>query len=155
MSKQLPLPLPEVLEPWIKVNLEYHVLICCGNGCQQAQSPSAISRHLRDKHQASLELRKELDQYLEQWQWPYDAQSILLPPDGLAPQPDLLVYDGFLCRDCIYKTRNRKACREHANIEHCKKRAKDEEVFIAVRLQTWFGQKRERYWVVDESKEVL
>ena len=158
MSNQLtqpPLPLPEVLQQWIVVNAEFHVLICQGNGCHQALAPGAISRHLRDKHQVTNQLRKQLNQYIEQWQWPYDSQSVPLPLDGSAPQPDIPVVDGFQCQDCKFKTRNRKAVREHANKEHNKKRLKDEEVFIAVRLQTWFGEKREQYWVVDENKEVL
>ena len=36
----------------------------------------------------------------------------------------------------------------HANKAHSQKRVGDEEVFEAVRLQSWFG---ERYWTVDES----
>jgi hypothetical protein len=77
---------------------------------------------------------------------------VRLPLDGSKPQPILLVLDGFQCQECAYKTRNRKAVREHANKQHNKKRVKDEYVFRAVRLQSWFGEKRERYWVVDESR---
>jgi hypothetical protein len=153
-SAELPLPLPEALKSWLTLNIEYHVLICHGAGCQQALSPSAISRHLRDKHQVSIELRKQCDEYIEQWQWPYNSQTMPLPPAGLAPQPVLPILDGFQCRDCIYKTRNRNVMRKHSNLEHNKKRAKDEEVFLEVRLQTWVGEKRARYWVVDENKEV-
>ncbi len=29
---------------------------------------------------------------------------------------------------------------------------KDKDIFISVRLQSWFGEKRERYWVVDENR---
>jgi superfamily II DNA helicase RecQ len=153
-STQLPLPLPEGLRQWLTLNTEFHVLICHSAGCYQALSPGAISRHLRDKHQVNIELRKQLEQYIEQWQWPYDSQNIPLPPAGLAPQPAILVLDGFQCQDCEFTTQSRKAGRVHGNVEHNKKRVKDEEIFISVRLQTWVGEKRARYWVVDESKEV-
>ena len=147
----LPPPLPEALQPWLMLNHEFHVLICHGASCQQALSPSAISRHLRDRHQVKKELRNQADQYLEQWQWPYNSHSVPLPPDGSAPQPEIPVVDGFRCQNCMFKTRNRKALREHANKEHGQKRVPDKEIMVAVRLQTWFGEKRERYWVVNET----
>jgi hypothetical protein len=36
---------------------------------------------------------------------------------------------------------------------HEKKRCADKELFKAVRLQSWFWEGKERYWVVDESKQ--
>ena len=129
---QLPLPLPEVLEQWLTLNAEFHVLICHSADCRQALSPGAISRHLRDKHQVKIELRKQADQYIEQWQWPYDFQSVPLPPDGSSPQPIIPVVDGYQCRDCKFATQSRKAGRVHGNIKHSKKQVKDEEIFQAV-----------------------
>jgi hypothetical protein len=48
-------------------------------------------------------------------------------------------------------TQDRSNIRKHANKEHGKKRARDEEIFSIVRMQSWFKGKRERYWVVDEE----
>jgi len=44
--------------------------------------------------------------------------------------------------------------RQHSNKAHNKKRVADKDLFKAVQLQSWFGEKRERYWVVDDSKQV-
>jgi len=68
----------------------------------------------------------------------------------LAPQPTVEVVDGFLCRYCDYKTQDRSNMKKHGNKAHGKQRAKDEELFRAVRLQSWFQDSRQRYWVVDE-----
>jgi hypothetical protein len=43
--------------------------------------------------------------------------------------------------------------RKHCNTKHNKKHVKDEELFRAVQLQTWFREKRARYWVVDETRQ--
>ena len=150
---QLPLPLPEALRPWLALNAEFYVIICHCAGCQHALSPGMINRHLRDKHQTRVEVRKSLELYLEQWQWQYDFRSVPLPLDGSLPQPVLLIIDGFQCKDCKYKTTNRSVIRQHCNTKHNKKRLQDEELFRAVQLQTWFGEKRARYWVVDASGE--
>jgi hypothetical protein len=77
-----------------------------------------------------------------------------LPPDGSSPQPVLPVVNGFQCLDCKYTTRNRHNIRNHGLVEHNKeKRLKDEKLFRAVQLQTWFGEKRARYWVVDATRQ--
>lgn len=148
---ELPLPLPDLLGQWLILNARFHVLVCSA-GCQQALAPGGISRHLRDKHQVHIESRKLADQYIKQWQWPYTFQTVLLPPDGLAPQPGIPVFTGFQCLDCKYLTRNRHNMRNHGLIEHYKeKRLQDKELFQAVQLQTWFREKRARYWVVDDA----
>ncbi len=43
--------------------------------------------------------------------------------------------------------------RQHCNAKHNKKRLQDEELFRAVQLQTWFGEKRARYWAVDKTRQ--
>jgi hypothetical protein len=128
------------------------VLICIGNGCRCAVSPASISSHLRRKHHVRIELRKQVDRYIEGFPFQYDHSNVRLPPDGLAPQPIIRINDGFECHDCKYKTQDRSNIKKHGNKEHGKKRAKDEDLFDRVRLQSWFGNGKERYWVVDESK---
>jgi len=150
-SLQLPLPLPEALRAWLVVNPIFHVIIC--TSCQQALQPEGVSNHLTRKHHVCRKSRQQLAEYLQQWQWPYDFRSVPLPLDGSQPQPDLLLLSGFQCRDCIFKTTNRSNIRKHSNTKHNKKRLKDEELFQAVQLQTWFIEKRARYWVVDATRQ--
>ena len=144
--------LPQSLNHLIHVNIEFKILICLGHGCQTAQTPTAISGHLYRKHKTPLELRKQVDKYIERWLWEYDYTTARLPIDGSVPQASIKIIDGFQCKFCDHKCRNRNGMREHTNKTHEKKRIADEELFNRVRLQSWFGDKRERYWVVDESQ---
>jgi hypothetical protein len=146
-------PIPQALCHLIQLNPSYKVLICLGERCRCAVSPGAVSDHLRRKHQVPTDLRKQVDRYIEKFPFPYDYSTIPLPVDGSAPQPIIPINDGFKCEECMFKTRDRSNIRKHANKEHNKKRIADEDLFSSVRLQSWFGQKRERYWVVDESKQ--
>lgn len=50
-------------------------------------------------------------------------------------------------------TQSRDAMKKHGNKAHGKKRIADEDLFDRVRLQSWFWEGKERYWVVDETKE--
>jgi hypothetical protein len=114
--------------------------------------PGAISRRLRDGCKVPIELQRQVDQYVEEFPFSYDYATVPLPADGSAPQPVIPIVNGFQCRDCsAFKSHSRDATRKHANKRHNKKRVADEEMFRAVRLQLWFGEKRERYWAVDES----
>jgi hypothetical protein len=153
MSLLLPLPLPEVIRPWLVLNPEFRVIICHATECQQAINPDNINNHLSRTHSVKLEFRKQLIEYLKQWQWPYDFRSMPLPLDQSLPQPVLPIINGFQCQGCTYKSTSRGKIRKHYNIEHNKKRLKDEELFRAVQLQTWFTEKRARYWVVDATRQ--
>ena len=132
----LPLPLLEAVQPWLTLNSEYYVIICHCISCCYASCPGAASRHLYDKHRVSVSTRRQLQLYIEQWQWPYDFQSVPLPRDGSVPQPILPILDGFQCQDCGFKTTNRRVMRQHCNTKHNKMRFKDKELFLAVQLQT-------------------
>jgi superfamily II DNA helicase RecQ len=151
MPLPLPLPLPEALRPWLVINSEFYLIICHDTQCQQAISPESISQHLYRKHQVQLKSRQQLTEYLQQWQWQYDFQSVPLPLDGSLPQPILPILDGFQCRGCLYKTTNRSVMRQHCNTKHNQKRLKDDELFQAIQLQTWFRERRARYWAVDAT----
>jgi hypothetical protein len=76
-----------------------------------------------------------------------------LPADGLAPQPVIPIVDGFQCRQCPYHSQSRKKMKVHGNKEHSLKRIADDELFQPVRMQSWFGEGKERYWVVDEGQQ--
>jgi hypothetical protein len=49
---------------------------------------------------------------------------------------------------------SKKAMRNHGNRAHNKKKVPNEDIFQPAQLQSWFGEKRERYWVVDERQQV-
>jgi hypothetical protein len=139
----------------VALNVEYGVLICIGNGCKCALEPTAISRHLAIKHKTPIELRKQVERYVVAFPFEYDYRTVLLPRDGSALQPVIPTVGGFACKDCPFKTRDHSNIRKHANKVHNKKRVADEDIFQAVQLQSWFGEKRERYWVVDESQQAV
>ena len=146
-------PIPPELSQLVQVNTQFGVLICVGNGCRYALRPAAICRHLEIKHKTPLALRKQVVQYIRGFPFSYEHFNVPLPIDGSAPQPIIPVVNGFACWDCPFKTQSRVAMRQHGNQAHKKKRVADEEMFKVVRMQSWFGEKRERYWVVDESQQ--
>jgi hypothetical protein len=126
--------------------------------CRHAQTTDGIVYHMRNYHHEKPAVRKQVGEFVrgtvsQDARFQYDSATIQLPADGSTPQPVVPVVDGFSCRNCRFLTTNRARIREHANKEHSKKREQDEELFEYVRLQSWFGRKRERYWVVDESKQ--
>ena len=142
---QLPLPLPDALRQWLTVNVEFHVVLCHAADCQHALTPASTSRHLRDKHQAKIEVQRQADKYIKQWQWLYDFRSVPLPPDQSLPQPGLPVSRGFQCTKCGFTSQSRKILQTHRIREHNQKRLKDRQPFKPVQLQTWFSEKRARY----------
>ena len=144
-------PIPEALDHIVALNVEFGVLICLQ--CKYAISPTAISRHLGDKHKTPIELRKELDKYVQAFPFRYSHTSVRLPSNGSAPQPIIPILDGHLCQDCPYMSQNRDVIRQHGNKIHSKKRVSDEELFTIVKLQSWFDDRRARYWIVDQSKQ--
>jgi hypothetical protein len=145
MPPPVPPPVPLPLQPFIALNAEFKVLLCLGSGCQCVVQPAALSGHLYRKHQVRIEARKQVNEYVRQLGFNYDFQSVQLPKDGSTPQPILQVEDGFQCSHCHYFTRNRGVMRKHSNRVYDKKRVKDEEIFKAVRLQSWFREGKEQY----------
>ena len=145
MENHLLPPVPLPLQPWIELNQDFQVLLCICNSCQYAVSPAALSGHLHRKHQVQIKIRKQLDQYIQELGIDYNFQNIPLPPARSSPQPILQITDGLECNHCHYLIQNRRVMRWHCNKAHGKKRAKDQEIFTAVRLQSWFREGKERY----------
>jgi orsellinic acid/F9775 biosynthesis protein OrsD len=146
-------PIPEALAHLVGLNVEFNVLICLQ--CKYAVKPTTISRHFGDKHKTPIKLRKQLDEYVREFPFQYDHTSVRLPSNKSAPQPIIPVLDGHLCKDpdCQYMSRNRDVIRQHSNQAHNKKRDADEDLFESVQLQSWFDDRRARYWIVDQSKQ--
>jgi transcription elongation factor Elf1 len=159
MDDQRPADIPSDLRHLIRLNVAYRVLICPYNKCCKAVEPRAFKEHLRVQHQTPLRDRERVQEYINGFKWNYDQATIQLPEDGSAPQPLIPVVDGFQCPTCPseassrpFTSINQKRMRVHGNTAHQTQRAEGNEVFRKVRLQSWFQDHRQRYWVVDESK---
>jgi hypothetical protein len=152
MDNQRPKSIPSELDHLIQLNVAYRVLICPHTECRKAVQPRAFSEHLRVQHQTPLRDRERVQEYIKGFGWDYDFSTIQLPEDGSRPQPIIPVVDGCQCRTCPFKSGNRKSMKVHGNKEHKQQRVGDDELFWKVRLQSWFQDHRQRYWVVDEGK---
>ena len=143
-SSAIPIkPVPETLSHLIQLNVEYGVVICIGHGCHCAVKPTAISGHLQRKHKTELELRDQIDRYIERCPFEYDYSTVKLPKDRLAPQPIIKIVDGLQCKHCPgpgipYRTQDHSNIKKHRNKVYSKKRIVDEDLFDQVRLQSWF-----------------
>lgn len=149
-----PIEVPVALSQLVAVNVEYRVLLCLSRGCRKAVSPAGIVEHLRKIHKETPQVRKQVQEFIKGIPWKYDYSTVPLPIDGLAPQPIVPIVDGFHCQQCPFRNHSRKAMKVHGNKEHGCKRIADDELFQPVRLQSWFQDGKERYWVVDESQQV-
>ena len=145
---------PPALGQLIAVNAEFEVLLCVNPTCRKAVSLAGAVEHLRKIHNEKPGIRKQVREFVTEIPWVYDYCSIRLPANGLAPQPIVPVVSGFQCQECPYKTRDRSNIRKHANKVHSKKGVADDELFQPVKLQSWFQDGKERYWVVDESQGI-
>ncbi len=147
---------PPPLVHLIAVNLEYAVLLCAMTRCRRAQAVKGIEEHLRSFHREKPAIRKEAGEFgrslaRRDARFLHNYKGVELPVNSLAPHPVVPVVDGFSCRVCRFLTISRSVVKKHANREHSKQGEEDERIFARVRLQSWYGAKRERYWVVEES----
>jgi hypothetical protein len=143
-------PIPQALTHLVALNMDFNVLICLQ--CKFAVTPSAIVRHLRDQHKTDIRLRKQVEEYVQEFLFIYDYVTVPLPEENSVPQPIIPVIDGFQCQACPFLTQSRKIVKAHGNSAHDKRRVVDEDLFHVVKLQSWFSEKKARYWVVDEAK---
>jgi hypothetical protein len=109
--------------------VEYGVLIYLSDKCKHALEPSALLRHLRDKHQTSTDLKKQVVQHIKGFPFAYNHASVPLPRDGSALQPVIPIVDGFACRDCPYKLNDDSNIRIHGNKAHNKKKVANGVIF--------------------------
>ena len=151
---------PAPLAHLIAVNSEFAVLLCGTTRCRRAQTVKGIEEHLRSFHREKPAVRKEAGEFARRLarldvRFSRDYKGVELPVDGLAPQPIVPVIDGFSCCLCRFLTISRSVVKKHANQVHSKKGEEDERIFARVKLQSWYGAKRERYWVVNDSRSRL
>ncbi|KAH7154770.1 hypothetical protein DER46DRAFT_562042 [Fusarium sp. MPI-SDFR-AT-0072] len=87
----------------LRIDPDAKVLICCRLTCRYALSVkgSAVTTHLRVKHQVEHDERKGLTEFLKGL-----GYAAPLPKDGYLEHPDLRVYEGCPCRKCPLRTTN-------------------------------------------------
>ncbi|KAK2470259.1 hypothetical protein H9L39_17876 [Fusarium oxysporum f. sp. albedinis] len=82
----------------LRIDPDAKLLICCRSTCQYALSVkgSAVTTHLRVKHQVEHDERKGLTEFLKGLGQSYlgDPSAAPLPKDGCSEHPDLRVYEG-------------------------------------------------------------
>lgn len=151
---------PVAVAHLVVVTHDFAVLLCVGPKCRHAQTVKGIAEHLRKVHHEKLVLRKAAEEF--GWELAkHDARflrgyaDVELPGNGLAPQAIVPVVDGFSCRFCDYLTTSRANVRMHVSGRHSRPREEDEHILTRVRLQSWYGPKRERYWVVNDATDGL
>jgi hypothetical protein len=166
MAGQGPPNVPDRLRSMIQLNNAYGVLICPHDHCRKAVQPSAFTRHSHEEHGTTIRARRELEAFIKKLAWEYDSQTIKRPDDGSNRQPTIPVSDGVECRFCIaecreltFKTRKqtsmRKIMKAHGNKVHKRNEVPDDELYRAIRVQTWFrGNGEARYWRVEEDDNV-
>lgn len=145
--------IPQSVAHLITLNDEFGVLLCRSDRCRYALTVNGLGEHLRKSHLETLAVRRETKEFAlalarQDARFQCDHKSVELPINGSAPQPILPVVDGFRCLFCHFLTISRAKLRAHANKEHSKNGEEDDRVYARVKLQSWFGWKRERYWVV-------
>lgn len=147
---------PPAVAHLVAVNLEYAVLLCAKPQCRRAQTVKGMEEHLRSFHHEKPAIRREAAEFgrslaRQDARFLRDHTVVELPVNGLAPQPVVRVVDGFSCHLCAFLTVSRCLVRKHVNKEHLRRREEDERIFAQVRMQSWYGPKRERYWVVRDA----
>jgi hypothetical protein len=151
MDKQQLEKLEQELKHLISVNYTYQLFICPHEGCRKAVQRGAYIEHLRVQHKTALRDRQRIQELIVHFDWEYSFSNVPLPRHRSRPQPILPVSDALQCQDCPYICGTRKGMKVHGNGEHNKKRVSDDRLFRKVRVQSWFQDHRQRYWVVDES----
>jgi Orsellinic acid/F9775 biosynthesis cluster protein D len=132
------------------------LLICYRSECGYALAVkhSQVTSHLRDRHQVPESDRRGLTRYLTSI-YPKGFRSPTeLPPrdDGSDTHPQLHVHDGFSCRECSYYTINYPKLSKHMSKNHLNdrqaSRARIQDFYDDVYLQTWTNGATRRYWTV-------
>jgi hypothetical protein len=154
----------------IVVNIEYKVLLYLGCGCRKAICPSRILDYIHKyRYTTTKENCKQIQEYRRGFPSNYNHSTIELPADGLALQPVIPVVDRFEYRKCCiaqddvpyqertcthaFRSQSCKAIKVHRNKAYSLKHVADDKLFQSVYIQTWFCKGKERYWVIDKSKQ--
>ena len=93
---------PSSLAHLVAINVEFKVVLCLSLICRHAQTTSNVVEHIRKTHHEKPAIRKQLKDFLQDitsqdTQFLREYTTVQLPADGSAPQPIVLVVDGFSC----------------------------------------------------------
>ena len=131
------------MEEHIQINGAYNLVIC--TKCERALTPGdGTIDHLRNKHQVSGPVLKDIDDYLCLGQ-ANNPQTIELPANWGPRQPVIPVEKGFKCRACPFITICEKIVNTHwRGAAHRLEGSR----YTRVNVQTWMSGKYARYWTV-------
>ncbi len=124
----------------------HNVLVC--KQCSYAIQPSAISRHLKERHHVYREHRQKMLKYAEALNLAEPA-DVSLPLPGDAPLPFLTIESGFACatNGCSHLCVTLKRMKRHWATSHGRA-AINEVDWQRVNLQTFFRGSHLRYFAV-------
>jgi hypothetical protein len=146
------------------IDYQERLLICCRSECGYALAVkhSQVTSHLRDKHRIPEGDRKGLTRYLASvFSQGFRNPADLLPrEDGSDVHPQLHVYDGLSCRGCCFYTINYPDLSKHISRNHLTgsqhaSRARIQDLYDDVYLQSWTNGATRRYWTVRKDGSVI
>ncbi|KAH7248434.1 hypothetical protein B0J15DRAFT_562897 [Fusarium solani] len=142
----------------LRIDPDARVLICCRPDCRYALSVkgSAVTTHLRVKHQVDQEERKGLTEFLRGLGQSYlgDPSVAPLPKDGSPEHPDLRVWEGYACRKCPFRTTNFSSLTRHISTRYFQAQPPGQreldDFYDEVWLQAWTAGSNQsrRYWII-------
>ena len=146
-------------------------LLCCWKDCKCAVAVDAsrLTTHLGEKHKVPLHARKGLTKSLATLNLRNPDQ--LVPRDDRSPKhPALVVYDGFACGQCGFRTINLQLIKRHFSrslpadyncpcnntitTDDTNPRNLDK-LIDYVYLQTWTTGPGRKYWIIEQNGTIL
>ncbi|KJZ69993.1 hypothetical protein HIM_10604 [Hirsutella minnesotensis 3608] len=125
---------------------EFRIIVCLL--CRTAIRPEkGIERHFRSVHGEKGEALKRILLFCAGWSL-QDPSTIALPSDGCSAIPELPIYNGYACDECLFKTSCYKVIVQHYSKVRHSITESDRRKGRAVLLQTFLGGKFARYWEV-------
>ena len=133
----------------------YRFLYC--HACHFVVFQAGLPEHLRKIHRTLP--RSQRRQILDQFAALSDVVSRSehathpLPPDHSPPIPYLPTYEGFTCGqdDCCFLSQSYDCLMKHLNSRHALYRGACAPFVHRVTLQSWYGDRRAKYWIVSSE----
>lgn len=140
---------PAIFPKLIEHFPEYGVLYC--HACTQVYFPYQLDRHLAQTHNLAKMDRQPVVQYCQTLPMILAADALALSRDNSSPVPFLPILEGFACSLCPFYSQNRGMIRAHINKVHQLFRHDCRTRIRPVQLQSWYREKRAKYWQVQVS----
>lgn len=129
---------------------EHRILVCLV--CRTAVRPEkVIECHFRGVHGKKGEVLKRILSFCAGWSFE-DPSTVVLPWDGRSAIPELPIYSGYSCDECLFKPSSYQVIVQHySQVKHTATES-NRRKWRAVSLQTLVGGKFARYWEVLDYK---